>query len=344
MVAARQAQGRPGIVETLNAGFQVINRSLWVLLVPFLVDLFLWRGPHLSVAPLGERLALEVEGLLARPELATLDPAQASQLADVAKTVREASAGFNLFVLLVVTIARAVLTFKIASVPSAAELRPTAVPVAWTIGDFGSLLVAAVALQVLGIVLTALYFGLIGQSVLGTRPRLAELGRVVGSAALRLAGLLVGLIAAVLLGLLPIAVLVGIASAVSAGVGQALLLLVVAGAQIAVVWLNIYLFFALDAIVLSGSGPVAAARQSIRGVARNFWPTLGLIGLSLVINLGMGQVWRWLLTVSEASPFGEITAYGVSLANAYVVSGLAAASMLFFWNRMRNTEATQPST
>ena len=40
------------MIETLTAGYGAINRHLWVLLLPILVDVFLWIGPHVSYSPL----------------------------------------------------------------------------------------------------------------------------------------------------------------------------------------------------------------------------------------------------------------------------------------------------
>ena len=45
MAARRQAKPS-GVIETLSAGYVAINRHLWVLLLPILVDVFLWFGPH----------------------------------------------------------------------------------------------------------------------------------------------------------------------------------------------------------------------------------------------------------------------------------------------------------
>src|ERR687883_1725823 len=48
--ARRQAP--KGVIDTLSAGYVALNRQLWVLLVPILVDLLLWLGPHVSYSPL----------------------------------------------------------------------------------------------------------------------------------------------------------------------------------------------------------------------------------------------------------------------------------------------------
>src|SRR5688572_22278852 len=43
-----------GIIETLTEGFTTLNKRLWLLLVPLLLDLFLVFGPGISITPLLE--------------------------------------------------------------------------------------------------------------------------------------------------------------------------------------------------------------------------------------------------------------------------------------------------
>ena len=44
-----------GVIETLSNGYGVVNRHPWILLLPILLDLFLWLGPQVSVAQLVSR-------------------------------------------------------------------------------------------------------------------------------------------------------------------------------------------------------------------------------------------------------------------------------------------------
>ena len=51
LAGRRQAQPS-GVIETLSAGYTAVNRQLWVLMLPILLDVFLWLGPHVSYSPL----------------------------------------------------------------------------------------------------------------------------------------------------------------------------------------------------------------------------------------------------------------------------------------------------
>ena len=41
--------GPSGLIDTIQSGFNTINRHLWLLLLPLVVDLFLWLGPQLTM-------------------------------------------------------------------------------------------------------------------------------------------------------------------------------------------------------------------------------------------------------------------------------------------------------
>src|SRR5438270_4936064 len=51
-LTARREASPSGVIETLSAGYTAVNRQPWVLLLPVLLNVFLWLGPHVSYAPL----------------------------------------------------------------------------------------------------------------------------------------------------------------------------------------------------------------------------------------------------------------------------------------------------
>ncbi|MGH2458559.1 MAG: hypothetical protein ACRDIY_06790, partial [Chloroflexota bacterium] len=94
----------------------------------------------------------------------------------------------------------------------------------------------------------------------------------------------------------------------------------------------IYLFVRVDAIVVSEVGPVRAAANSARVVANNFWSTVGFILLVYVISLGTQVIWKAL----GDNDAGMIVAI---IGNAYIASGLTAASLLFYKTRLARLPA-----
>ncbi len=51
-LTARREAPPTGVIETLSAGYAAVNRQPWVLVLPVLLNLFLWLGPHVSYSPL----------------------------------------------------------------------------------------------------------------------------------------------------------------------------------------------------------------------------------------------------------------------------------------------------
>src|SRR5437867_2764530 len=51
-----RATDRPtGLIDTLQAGFNAVNRNVWLLVFPIAIDLLLWWGPQPTAGPMLER-------------------------------------------------------------------------------------------------------------------------------------------------------------------------------------------------------------------------------------------------------------------------------------------------
>jgi len=87
-----------------------------------------------------------------------------------------------------------------------------------------------------------------------------------------------------------------------------------------------YFFFAIDALFISRVSPWQALRMSLAIVRTYFWSSAGLIGLTLLISNGLNILWAALAAQAWGLVLGIV-------GNAYIGSGLAAASMLFYRDR-----------
>jgi len=328
--AQQQAQTRtvPGVIDTLSAGYQAVNRRPGLLAIPLLLDLFLWLGPRLSIAPL-VRHALALYDVFLQQALAgaTISAEQASQLQAASAQVRQAAeqgaASFNLFSLL---------ASGRLGVPSLlASLSPTAgfwSPSVTTMDNGLAFLGLAIVLLLAGLLVGALYLGAITQGVRDDRFAPALLLRQVwrywGQVVAYLA-LIVGLI--FLLGA-PFAFVLGLATLFSPLLGSFLLGL----AWVIGIWTAIYLFFALAAIFVSEVGPLQAIWHSFNIVRFNLWATLRLIIVVSVIGLGMPLLWEMVV----GNPWGVLAGIG---GNAYIGTGLSAASLIFYRDRYADWQA-----
>ncbi len=287
---------RPGVIDTLSLGFSAITQQLWVLAIPVALDLYLWLGPRLSPLPLIQRASLYLPSAV---------PAIQWQ---------ELLQGFNLFSLLALAILG--VPSLMAGVTTVSPLGHMVIEIDGGLPFMGWVL----ALLPLGLLVGCLYLGLIAQKV-REKPCPSLLHRIWGYWLRVILLLLIFMGGAILLGL-PLAMGLTLVSLLSESLTPILSTLLLA----LLVWIWFYLFFAIDAIVISDAGPLSAIRNSINVVRRNFWSSLGLIILINVIGMGLSFIWRAL----GANPWG--LALGI-VGNAYVGSGLAAASLIFYRDR-----------
>jgi len=317
----------PGVIDTLSNGFDQINRMLWIIALPIAMDLFLWLAPRVSARPVINQLSQWYGGLTqtyasvasAGGSAATFDQTQ-----QALATFEKAAGQFNLLSLLVL---------NVAGVPS---ILPTALanrPV-WQINSLGTLIVAAIASELVGSLIGCLYLALIGQQVRDGRIMPAKLGKQIGFFWLSVIGCMLLFVGLTLAVSLPVGLALGLVQLVAPGVGVALWLAAVAAIQIIAILLVIYLFFLVDAIVVSQAGPIRAAVNSARVVANNFWSSVGFIILIYVISLGTQVIW----TSLSQSPAGTLVAI---IGNAYIASGLTAASMLYYQSRVAKLPAAR---
>jgi hypothetical protein len=312
----------PGVIETLSAGFEQINRIPWILSLPILVDLFLWLAPGISAAPVIHRWTTQVLDLYQNIAASGVDPSAVDQARQSLGALDAAAVSFNVLSLLVL---------NVAAVPSIAPSSLTGT-VAQEISSGAVFAFVVLLTIVLGGLLGCLYLGAIAQQVRDKRFDLVILLRRVWFYWLSVIGFIVIAGLFIIVVLIPVTIIVGLAQYAVPGSGAALLTVVLTFGYVALVLFAIYLFFLVSAIVVSEVGPVRAAISSARVVANNFWTSVGFIVLYVVISLGMQVVW----TALSASVIGTAAAIA---GNAYIASGLAAASMLYYSSRVSRLPA-----
>lgn len=305
------------IIDALSAGFNLVRRRLWLMLVPVVLDLFLWLGPRISVGPLLQRIA----PLLSPPATAALSAADAQTLALSRDALLEAGRSFNMFSLL---------TNSLLGVPGVMSVAEPAQPVLASpvvqVSSGWLALGALILLLLASVFIATLYLSLIAQEVTTGTISLKNLLRDVWVCGSRIVVLGVFLLGIALVFILPMSIV----SAVAAVFSQGLAIMMIGAFSLAAMWVTlavlIYLFFAVSAIVLNGDGVLQAVRNSVIVVRRNMWSTLGLVVLVNVISMGLGLVWQRMAVASWGAPIGI-------LCNSFVGSGLAAAVFIFYRDR-----------
>jgi hypothetical protein len=333
-LTARREARPTGVIETLSAGYAAVNRQPWVLLLPILLNVFLWLGPHVSYSPLvgpvvtraadwtrqmavgQERGVPDAQGI-SGPELD-----QARQWL-IART--DDVNGFE------------ALVWSPLGMPNLPSLSTASDEIAFVNGwgDGIALLGACIGL---GLLLGAWFYGGLAVASQNASGGPLAAGRRVPRGVLDVIGLVAVLLGVSILLGLPVILLIGFTALVSPPVAVLGSVLLMVGLLLA----TIYLFFSVAAIFVSGAGPLRAIQRSVGVVRRHLWSSIALILLTWLILAGMGRVWD-LLASYAPSPFGVLL--GI-LGNAYVASGLIAAGMVFYIQRSEPVSASgavQPS-
>ncbi len=306
-----------GIIDTLSAGFDRVTKRLWLVLVPVLVDVGIWIGPKLSVGRLSQDL------LAVLPDLGEFGVQQQQSLELAREWLIAAGSETNLLYLL---------SMRIVGFPS---LTATFVPPAklLTTGQRVIEVQTWLALlgTVLGLVLVSVLLGCFALACLAQEARDEEMDipyvlRVTVHSWMRLAVLLV-------LGLLAGATLligVSLVYSILAVLSPQLATLLFSAMAIALLWLSVYVaivfFFTPRAMVLDNEGIVHSLWSSVNVVHRNLGTVIIFVLLVNVIQAGLMYIWR-LLAVNTIGTLAGI------LGNAYVSTGLAMASLVFYRDR-----------
>lgn len=329
-----QDSAPPGIIDTLSAGFSSINRIAWVLLVPVLLDLFLWQGPRLSAEPVAQQF-LKWYG----EQLAVASPAAGEAIVPILAQLGERLASFNALYFLVLHAGSLALIFggwnlsgpKLATIPSFMVGQAGPNPASPQVSGGSDLMMLAFLLGLAGILLGTWYLGIIAQQVRGRDLDGGEMLARLAPNWINAASLLFGGMIFCSLAMLPILIVLSLLALISQSLWIGAVLLTGAAMQVGIMAAFIYLFFTVDAIVVSGVGPIRAVRNSIAVVNNSFWAAVGLIVASYIILAGTQVIWALLIRQS-LGPMPGI------LGNAYIVSGLTAASMVFYRDRLALVE------
>jgi hypothetical protein len=325
--ARREAQPT-GVIETLSAGYAAVNRQPWVLLLPVLLNVFLWLGPHVSYSPLvGPVVTTATEwtrdvALGPRRPVPEAESLSGPELDQARQWLIARSDDVNGFEALV---------WSPLGLPNVPSLSTASDEVAFVNG-WGDGVVLLVACIALGLLLGGWFYGGLAVASQNESGGPLTAGRRVPRAVVDVIGLVAVLLGvSVLLGL-PVVLLIGFTALVSppvAVLGSVLLL-------VGLLYASVHLFFSVAAIFVSSAGPLMAIQRSVGTVRRHLWPSIALIVLTWLILAGMGRVWD-LLASSVPSPFGVLL--GI-LGNAYVASGLIAAGMVFYIQRSEPVSAS----
>ena len=300
-----------GIIDTLSSGFTTVTKRLWLLILPVALDLFLWLGPKLSIAPVIEKVVGTFRTAMeALPSSAGQDVNFAQMFEAMADSLQNVVGRTNLLALLAWN------SMGLPSIAGARPINPGADHII-EINGYGQMILLQALIMVVGLFLACLFWGMLAQAVRGER---LDLGRLLGRAPAYWLYLL--------------AVFVPLGLALVAVVSFSFLLGPFAPfIWVAALWTIFMISFVPQAVTLAEERPLRALWSSLTIVRRNFWSALGLVLLSAVIGQGLGFVWVRLMGTSVGMA-------AAILANAFVGTGLSAAMFVFYRERVAKLQET----
>jgi hypothetical protein len=332
-------------IDALSRGFRKVNQQPWLLLIPVLLDVFLWIGPQASVEQMTDRLFRSLQIDMAQAE--TVDATGEDWWVAIRELSRQVIPAYNSFSALrigslgvpsltawggarlgmpssyeIIWLTFALMIDMPELLISVRDAGFVASPV-WQVPNELVWILVSLGLTALGIVIGSFYITAISRILdEGTSPRLRE----VWPRALRFASrygvfwlLKVGLLVA--MGL-PLLMLTSVLAVLSPGLAS-LFGTIVLGL---ITWASFYGIFFVAALAMGEPSIWRAIWSSFNVVLRNFWPTVGLFVLINLIGGGLSILWQ------QLSHGSWLTLIGI-VGNAYVGTGLVVASLLFYRDR-----------
>ena len=305
-----------GVIDSLQGGFNLVNRHPWLLILPVLIDLLLWRGPRLSLAPLIVRAQ---DLIFNQPDL----PAEFAESANLAsESLLAFGNNFNLLSLI---------TGAVTGFPSflsrfdATSAVATTMPVV-QIESVTTALLYATVFFLTGLLIGSLWLALIVHYLEDDLGNWINVIRRAGwlwlNATLFLLGIfIVTLAVSGILGIVltMLALIAGPSALTLVAIMQVFVFMVV-------IWIGIGLSLTISAIALDGVNVARAVWRSINVVGRNLSSTLGLLLIGLVLTEGFARIWLLISSSSWGIPVGII-------GTAYIGAALMVATLLFYRGR-----------
>lgn len=322
----REKSAPKGVIGCLTTGFEVLSYNAGLIALPVVLDLVLWLGPRISIAPLLNRFT---ELLLSQ---AAADPEIAFQLEQAQQLLRQISERFNLLSLLG--------GLPLLQLPSLLSRRapgsvtPLGDPSVFYVSNIFAVMLFWGGLVLVGLMFGFLYLNGLAQRVRAVSPYANEADSrdeqaSVSTPQVKLIHFLlfaVGLLGSGLVFLSVWALAVAIGTAIVDALGILLWMMGVAAASYA----GFHLIFVVPGMLLGGRGIMQAILESVLLSHEYLSSVVGLVVLVIVIYEGLQYAWSlpsgdsWLLLI------------GI-LGNAIVATGLSVATFVFYQERVRGS-------
>ena len=314
---------RVSIVDILSDAYAKINRAPWVLVIPLILNAYLWFGGGISIAPLvteTQALLREIQPDASTPnEIAEMREQTIGLLAQLAREdIRGQVAWLNVVPYTIYSFRAAGASAEALGLPYIMALpAPNVDANALIVADAGSFLGLIVLINVVALVLSAIFLAGMRNAAIDA-PQANDFVHQVVRVMTVLFLYVMLVIGVVGLSLIPLSIFLLLLLSASPALG-AFFVFVGAGAWL---WASIYIGFTREIMVLEQVGPIRGIQMSVRLVRVNFWRTLSFLLMLIVIVAGSGIIFEGLIGTIA----GQVASIIVS---AYLLTGLVMARMRF---------------
>jgi hypothetical protein len=300
----------PKLIKSLRAGFDAIANHVAVIIIPVLLDMLLWLGPHVQI----KKLVLDLV-----ETITTSSSWNSSQtgalLGENLEVVQQTAMRLNLM-----TSLRA---YPV-GVPSlmAGQLpieMPGGSPIFFDAANFWVIIAVVLILYLFGLGIGSLYFALVAQAAVGSSVKWRQAFSDWPRAMLQVLSLTSALLIVLVVISVPTSCIISLIAWGGISLGQLAIFMFLG----AVLWLGFPLIFTPHGIFANHSNVLVALRNSVR-ITRMTLPSTSLFFLAiLVISEGLDILWRvpaensWLMLVGVAG-------------HAFITTGLLAATFVYY--------------
>lgn len=305
---------QPKLIPTFKAGFDTVANRISLILLPLVLDLFLWLGPHFSIKQVLQITIAQMKNIPG------LDAAQLNQLTTVIQNFGD---NFNL--------ATAIRTFPVGITSlmwgQTPQHTPLGIAPVIQLPTYAFTLGCWILFLFIGITAGSIYFNQLSRVVFNNKPsgKLRELPWfVLQVIVLSLAFLVLATILS-----MPVMVMWSVLSIISPNIAQGILPFI----AIIMIWILVPLVFSPHGIFAYHQNALASMLTSTR-LVRASLPGSGLFLLAvLVLSLGLDLLWS---TPPDTSWLALIGITG----HAFVATSLVTASFVYYRDIMRWAQET----
>lgn len=309
------APAPPSLMGSLKAGFDATANHIELLLIPIVVDLMLWFGPHLRLDQLIDRVFTDLRN---QPGLNAADMVNLVEITGEFWSLL--AERLNLFSALR-SYPVGMPSLMVASQPIDT---PIGSPLNWQIGSFSNAILVWIVLTLAGLVIGTFYFTLVSQVVISKKISIRLVLENLPGRALQVILLAILLTAFLFVLSIPFSCLVSAVIFSGIPFGQASLLFF----GVIALWILLPFFFSPHGIFVNRSSMLISVRDSLR-VVRVTMPKTALFFLILLgIDEGMTMLWR---IPKENSWLALVGVVG----HAFITTGLIAASFVYYLDARR---------